>query len=170
MITLSCNTLALARLRAAQLIIRRNYTYYSSLSSRRISCDWPIKLCSGSPPSGSISVIGQLNYVQHLNYALPPSQNSDFNDCVSEIFCFPLPQGTSLQVPWEHNASHEKPYRNSNGIPWEVLQRIPWEIRWGAQMGSTISDRWKSYRKHHEPYTLMHIPRRTFQWIYLFQI
>ena len=32
-------------------------------------------------------MIGQLNYVQQLDYVLPPSQNSDFNDCVSEIFC-----------------------------------------------------------------------------------
>ena len=31
-------------------------------------------------------MIGQLNYVQQLNYVLPPSQNSVLNDCVSTMF------------------------------------------------------------------------------------
>ena len=60
----------------------------SSLSSRRFSLIGHWKTWSGSLPSGRISVIVQLSYVQQLNYVLPPSQNSDFNHCVSEVFCF----------------------------------------------------------------------------------
>ena len=40
---------------------------------------------------------------QQLNYVLPPSQNADFNDCVSEVFCithtyilYPIPP----PFPW----------------------------------------------------------------------
>ena len=85
-------------------------------------------------------MIGQLNYVQQLNYALPPSQNSDFNDCVSDIFCLgtfarlsPAPlghfsrsrlRGTQGGPPVHHGASLGP-------------GRAPWRVLWAFQVAKS---------------------------------
>ena len=64
----------------------------------------------------------QLDYVQQLNYVLPPSQNLDFNDCDSAFHFFRMIQRPHLPRMCEVAGIHPEAVRTAAAI---VYNRYP---------------------------------------------